>query len=60
VLVRLLTERFVSEDVPLFGSATVLDRINVHAFLEESLSLNEVLTNINLMWLFLLRVDYFF
>jgi hypothetical protein len=49
VLVRLLTERFVPEDVPLFGSATVLDWVNAHAFSEESLSLDEVLLNINLM-----------
>lgn len=41
VVVRLLTETFVPEDVPLFGSATVLDWVNAHAFSEESLSLDE-------------------
>jgi hypothetical protein len=41
VLVRLLSEKFVPEDLPLFGSATVLDWVNAHAFSEESLSLDE-------------------
>lgn len=43
MLERLLGEKFVPEDVPLFGSATVLDWVNAHAFSEESLSLDEVL-----------------
>ncbi|XP_078160554.1 protein SEMI-ROLLED LEAF 2 [Carex rostrata] len=41
VLVKLLSEKFVPEDLPLFGSATVLDWVNAHAFSEESLSLDE-------------------
>ncbi|KAJ4817138.1 ARM repeat superfamily protein [Rhynchospora pubera] len=41
VLLRLLSENFVPEDVPLFGSSTVLDWVNAHACSEESLSLDE-------------------